>query len=814
MIKYLKLLTLALFMSVTFQVTPSIAQDEITSETLPTLGNQLRVLDNGFQVFAVPGGEPVAVDRATGNYYTYNPDTRTANTDIFLGTNESARIEGYIVPTSTTSNIPVTTNRLRTLSNGFQVYATETGDTIAVDRATGNYYDYDADTRTANTNNLLGNNENAIIDGYTPPSVVQSTLPELTNRLRKLNNGLEVFGKPGDGAIAINPDTGQFYDVDTSTGSYYAIDATTGQISDLPSGSSQFLIANPGSRLDTGNVVVNEQLPELTNRLRTLDNGLEIYGKPGDGAVAINRDTGQFYDVDTTTGEYYAINSITGIVSATPSGSDSALIANPESRLSTGNNNTDLGNILRTTVDGYQIRTSSDGSTIVAVDPETGSYFSYDGDTGEVNLDNVLGTDLNLQIDGFTRLPPEIATLGQLASGSLRGIDVAIDGVDTSFRIIADRNFDDVYYALNTATGEYFSYDTATRTIDFGASFGIDAGFGTPRGSVADGISARPSRVVAPGASRIVAAPARRTATTECGDGDLTLGKVICNTVQSFEGVPGLLSGFAYLCGLILGFMGIMKLKDHVESPNQVPIWDPIKRFIAGGAFFALPMVIEAVYFTIALDGTVLEQTGDNYNTSAVSGGGLDAKIVALVADVWEPMQWALTGFSWIAGLVLILIGISRLLKSEQEGARGPLGIGTIMTFLVAGVLLSLNTTLGAAVESLFQNGTSNYAELAYTQGMSDEAIGHSNAVIGAIMAFVAILGWVSFIRGFFIMRGVAEGNSQASMMAGVTHILGGAVAVNLGGIISAVQTTLGINDLGLTISSIEPYITSVTMMA
>ena len=257
--------------------------------------------------------------------------------------------------------------------------------------------------------------------------------------------------------------------------------------------------------------------------------------------------------------------------------------------------------------------------------------------------------------------------------------------------------------------------------------------------------------------------------------------------------------------------MGVCKLKEHVLIPSQAQIWDPIKRFLAGGMFFALPTVITAVYNTVASGGSVIE--GSEFNVGGASGAGLDAKLVALITDIWGPMQYILVGFGWIAGIILIMIGISRLLKTEQEGARGPMGIGTIMTFLVAGVLLSLNTILGAAVGSLFGGGAQNFAELAYDTGMSGAASGQANAVIGAILAFVALLGWISFIRGFFIMRGVSEGNSQASMMAGVTHILGGAVAVNLGGFINAVQNTLGISQYGLKISLLEPYIHSVTAL-
>ena len=190
--------------------------------------------------------------------------------------------------------------------------------------------------------------------------------------------------------------------------------------------------------------------------------------------------------------------------------------------------------------------------------------------------------------------------------------------------------------------------------------------------------------------------------------------------------------------------------------------------------------------------------------------------LVRLVVDFWQPMQYLFIMFGYIMGLILLFIGISRLLKTEQEGPRGPIGIGTLVTFLVAGVLFSQAEMLGTLMESLFDHPVQNNAVLSYgtTIGMSAQSQGHAEAVVAAIMAFVAILGWISFIRGFFIMRGVAEGNSQASAMAGLTHIIGGALAVNLGSVIVGIQRTLGITQYGLTISDATPYIQQLTSFA
>ena len=123
------------------------------------------------------------------------------------------------------------------------------------------------------------------------------------------------------------------------------------------------------------------------------------------------------------------------------------------------------------------------------------------------------------------------------------------------------------------------------------------------------------------------------------------------------------------------------------------------------------------------------------------------------------------------------------------------------MTFLVAGCLFSLNAMISYLSETLFGDASiATSGQLRYTDGLGESAA-HAHAVISAIVAFSIVLGWVSIIRGFFILRGVSEGNSQASMMAAITHLIGGALAINLGPIINAVQDTLGISTYDITFS-------------
>lgn len=276
-----------------------------------------------------------------------------------------------------------------------------------------------------------------------------------------------------------------------------------------------------------------------------------------------------------------------------------------------------------------------------------------------------------------------------------------------------------------------------------------------------------------------------------------TLGDVITNTVDSSTQIPSLFAGIAYIIGLTLGVLGIIKLYEHVQNPNQVHISEGLKRLLAGSCLLALPIIIEAAWRTMN-DNNITAVTYSDFS-GATTGIGLDSMMQDLMVDIYVPLDWAMKAFCYLAGLVLVIIGILRLLKSSQEGPRGPGGAGTLMTFIVAGALLSVDAMLGAWGSSMFSSATvTNFSVLSYTGGLTAAEQDHVLGVLSTILIFMMILGWISFIRGWFILRDVAEGNHNASLMAGITHLFGGALAVNLGPLMNAVQSTLGLTAYGV----------------
>ena len=100
--------------------------------------------------------------------------------------------------------------------------------------------------------------------------------------------------------------------------------------------------------------------------------------------------------------------------------------------------------------------------------------------------------------------------------------------------------------------------------------------------------------------SSALAAPA-----TPGGAGKSNFSSIAETMATSVSSIPGLISAIAYLFGVLIAVLGILKIKDHVENPTQTPLKDGAIRLAAGGALFALPIVMEAMLNTIGQGGDV-----------------------------------------------------------------------------------------------------------------------------------------------------------------------------------------------------------------
>lgn len=300
--------------------------------------------------------------------------------------------------------------------------------------------------------------------------------------------------------------------------------------------------------------------------------------------------------------------------------------------------------------------------------------------------------------------------------------------------------------------------------------------------------------------STVTSKSGKTSTSIDSSGADATLGDAICSAYMATQAVPTMLISLSFAFGAGLVVWGLVKMKEHVLNPQQSSVWDFSSKLIAAGAFFSLPYVIRVVGNTVmGVDFPLLFGSFALNDTSTAAGGmTLDMMLTQFMMSVYGPTLTIINWFGTIVGMIFVMIGISRLLRSAQEGPRGPGGLGTLMTFVAAGFLFSIQPFMGTVVGSFFGSGAvSNTASLAYLDAAAPETAHIQNVVSGMYM-FMIMLGMISFIRGIFIVRAVAEGNGQASMMAGITHMVGGALAVNIGGVINLVQSTLGLDGYGV----------------
>lgn len=179
-----------------------------------------------------------------------------------------------------------------------------------------------------------------------------------------------------------------------------------------------------------------------------------------------------------------------------------------------------------------------------------------------------------------------------------------------------------------------------------------------------------------------------------------------------------------------------------------------------------------------------------------MDGQGIGEALVSLVAVLLVPGSLLVEIACYVIGGVVFLQALLRLMRSGEEGLRGPSGAGTALTFLVAIVFLTFPQWLEAWGHTLFgETGQGAAASLAYARGERSERY---ELMLWAVFKVVQFVGLFSFLRGVFVLRDSAEGRNGATAGKAFAHIVGGVCGWHILWVIDRVQNTLGIAPLNI----------------
>jgi|GEM_PF-332819 len=104
------------------------------------------------------------------------------------------------------------------------------------------------------------------------------------------------------------------------------------------------------------------------------------------------------------------------------------------------------------------------------------------------------------------------------------------------------------------------------------------------------------------------------------GGGGNNFDNVWQSITDSVGGLPSLISVGAYIFGILFAVLGILKIKEHVENPQQTPLKDGAMKLAAGGALFSLPFLTDIMSNLIDGNTAGTLQTQTTVNAMSYTG--------------------------------------------------------------------------------------------------------------------------------------------------------------------------------------------------
>ncbi len=279
-----------------------------------------------------------------------------------------------------------------------------------------------------------------------------------------------------------------------------------------------------------------------------------------------------------------------------------------------------------------------------------------------------------------------------------------------------------------------------------------------------------------------------------------TIGSVAETVTSSSGAIVGLVTGFAYLAGVVFAFKAALYFKDHTNNPTQVKLSKPITAMVIASCLLSLPSFLSSIEGTLGQATKCWSDSATGSEAGSTSGcitGGsaapgaatdLAGMFVALSSSL-PTLLLALTVAARIAGMFL-LIKTLYMLPHLEQGRETP---SKIIWTMIAGVGLwtfpamtdTIMATMGASSSNsaLAENPLLAKYQSASGSGFDD--------AIKSILMFVQFLGAIAFFRGILILKALGE-NKDGAMGRALTHIFGGAAALNITWAVAMLAKSIG----------------------
>ena len=240
---------------------------------------------------------------------------------------------------------------------------------------------------------------------------------------------------------------------------------------------------------------------------------------------------------------------------------------------------------------------------------------------------------------------------------------------------------------------------------------------------------------------------------------------VLRNMIATSDRTPALITGFSYILGLLLGVTGVLKLKEHVDNPNQTPLRTPIIRLLVGGGMFALPMVYKAM--RTLFNPNVADDLHTQNGLPIPGLRQMDVnQLLRAIVDSFEDAPGFIAAGAYMLGLLLGVTALLKIKEHVENPDQTPLREGVIR-LIVGGAMFAL-PTLYATMKATIETGNANLTTAAMIANMIssgyDGAIAPCNGAVstkvGNILCGISVhaSGLPSFLMAVSYMMGMVMG--------------------------------------------------------
>ncbi|MDR3450699.1 MAG: hypothetical protein P4M15_13320 [Alphaproteobacteria bacterium] len=279
-----------------------------------------------------------------------------------------------------------------------------------------------------------------------------------------------------------------------------------------------------------------------------------------------------------------------------------------------------------------------------------------------------------------------------------------------------------------------------------------------------------------------------------------TLGDMFFQSCGNTLPIAQIFAYVSYVSAAACTVAGIHYFRLHTDNQANNSIQKPLMLWCGAALLFVLPSVLSAVATSLgyAVSPTMAGcHPAGSAGSDSAGGTGLDTMMANFVNNIAPPLTALVQVIANVAGVFMMLRGLMKASKYGFDPRAN--SIHSILVNIGFGaILFTIGGNFSMVMASLFGSSsvTDPSASSVLSWGFVSQLGGGSQQFATAVAAgltFVQVIGFIAFVRGWLIMKKVVEGGGgNVTLAQGITHIAGGAMAINIFMMLKIFDKTFG----------------------